>query len=125
MGGSSDAEFDHHAFLWWPAVAGADPMGQVVIPMAKWQWNRPVEDGTVGGPELAAVVAQVGVTGIGEQGRISHQARSEARQAFPDPGLAMVQRSLVVGGRLVTVSNTGVLVSDLGSLADVAWVPFA
>ena len=37
----------------------------------------------------------------------------------------MVQRSLVVGGSLVTVSPEGVLVSDLASLGDVSWVPFA
>ena len=35
-----------------------------------------------------------------------------------------VDRALVVDGRLVTISANGLLVSDLATLGQLAWVPF-
>ena len=53
--------------------------------------------------------------GIAEAGRVSHVRDGEQ---WP------VRRSLVVGGRLVTVSDVGIERNDLASMAEEAWLPF-
>ena len=125
VGGSSSAEFDHHAFLWWPSGT-EDPLGQAVIPFADYRWDQPLDDtGNPVQPEFGAVVAQVSGGTVTEQGKVTHQGRADDGSEFSDYYLDMVQRSMVVGGQLVTVSPAGVLVSDLAALGDVAWVPFS
>ena len=95
--GGSEAEYDHHAFLWWPARSLA------VIPIQSHG-----ED-----PFVGAVGFDVrGGTGIAEVGRVTH------------PGAASVRRSLVVGDRLFTVSDAGIRSSRLDTLADVAFARF-
>ena len=94
--GSSEAEYDHHAFLWWPATNLA------VIPL------------TIGGNDAVALGARIGRGGIAEVGRVKHPV---------DNGFAPVQRSLVVRDRLFTLSPAGLRTSRLDSLADVAWLP--
>lgn len=126
VGGESTAEFDHHAFLWWPSTSG-ESQGQVVVPMMDWQWGT-LEEGTDAvAPQSAAVVAEVGEGVIAERGRLTHVGRTEvgAPDELGDPYTEMVQRSMVVGGQLVTVSPVGVLVTDVASLGDLAWIPFA
>jgi hypothetical protein len=107
IGGWSDAQWDHHAFLWWPAAgeAGASGAeGTVVVPTQQWD-----------GPSfMGAVIAGLDGDTLGERGRIEH----------PDTqGWGPIQRSLIVDGKLVTVSPAGVMVSDLGSLGQVHWIP--
>ena len=95
--GGSEAEYDHHAFLWWPARSLA------VIPI-----QTHGED-----PFVGAVGFDVrGGTGIAEVGRVTH------------PGPASVRRSLVVGDRLFTVSDAGIRSSRIDTLADVAFARF-
>ena len=53
--------------------------------------------------------------GIAEAGRASHQLEG---QEWP------VRRSLVVGGRLVTISDVGIERNSLTSLAEEAWLAF-
>ena len=84
----SEAEFDPHALLWWPAT------GLLVVPMT---------DG--------ALALRVGADGLTPAGRITQ----------PDP----IRRSLVIGGDLWTLSDTGLQASELSTLDRVAWVPFA
>ncbi len=99
-GGSSEAEWDHHAFLWWA------PSRLAVLPLESWGRERFA--GAVGlKVERAA--------GIAEAGRVSH-----VRDGDQWP----VRRSLVVGGRLVTISDVGIERNDLASLAEEAWLPF-
>jgi uncharacterized secreted protein with C-terminal beta-propeller domain len=99
--GSSAAEFDHHAFLFW------NPRDLAVIPLSQYGFRGP--------SFLGAAGFRVGRTGIGEVGRVSH--------AWNDL-LAPVERSVVVGDRLFTVSGLGVKASDMGSFADLARVDF-
>ena len=83
-----EAEYDHHAFLYW------EPTGQVVIPTDQVQ----------GG----AVVAKVSANGtVTEQGRVLL-----ADNANGD----VVRRSMVVGERLVLLGNTTLGIFRLDSL---------
>ncbi|HEX8052796.1 MAG TPA: beta-propeller domain-containing protein [Thermoleophilaceae bacterium] len=104
-GAGSEAEYDHHAFLWWPGRSLA------VIPIRSYP-----RDG--GEPFVGAVGFGVApATGIDEVGRIAHPQGSGGY--VPD-----IRRALVVGDRLFTVSDAGIKASRLDTLGDVAFAPF-
>ena len=112
--GSSIAEYDHHAFLWWPATNLA------VLPVSIY--TPPPDDGQ-GRPQSCCAENFMGAIGFG----ISRDAITEAGRVTHDGGSgyqAIVTRSLVVRGRLYTLSDAGLKVSRLDSLADLGWVPF-
>ena len=93
--GWSEAESDHHAFLYWPRT------GLVVIPF-----------------EQRAVGYRVGRTrGIDPAGRIEHEAGKLGYSAG-------VRRSLVVRDSVLTVSDAGVKSSSLATLAERGWAAF-
>ncbi len=103
LGGWTEVEVDHLAFLWWPSAAEPSS-GTAVVPVQVFD----------GGQFQGAVVVGVGADGLAERGRLTHPGAAE---------WGGIRRSLVVSGRLVTVSAGGVLVSELSSLAEVHWVP--
>jgi hypothetical protein len=109
--GSSSVEFDHHAFLWW------EPRGLAVLPLQTYD------------PVYSSVAVGLSVDrdrGLGETGRITHPLGG------PDAGTGkvavdtttMIQRSLVIGDALYTVSSAGILASNLGDLTVRQWVGF-
>ncbi len=101
--GSSEAEYDHHAFLWWPQTRLA------VLPVEAVRYDELTgEPISLGG----AAGLQVGRTALSELGRLMH----------PD---GQIRRSLVVGDTLYTVSDVGLLASDLTTLTARTWIPFA
>jgi len=109
-GSRSGAEFDPHAFLYW----AADRL--VVVPIATY---GPVT-GTAPDmqiPQAGALVLRVTDSGITRAGFISQPESSVYGSA--------IERSLVIGQTLWTVSPTGVLASDLSTLQEQAWLPFA
>jgi uncharacterized secreted protein with C-terminal beta-propeller domain len=93
--GWSAAESDHHAFLYWPAT------GLVVVPF--------------GQQAVAMHVSRA--AGIDELGRIAH---TEARQSQ----LPQIDRSVVVGKALLTLSSAGVASNGLTSLDPLGWQAF-
>jgi Beta propeller domain len=100
--GSSEVEYDPHAFLYWPADALA------VVPV------QIVPAAPAGGSQFTGAIAfHVGRNGITELARITHPVAEAA-----------IRRSLVVGNRLFTLSDSGVEASSLTSFADLAWIPF-
>jgi uncharacterized secreted protein with C-terminal beta-propeller domain len=105
-GGFSEFEYDHHAFLWWPATR-----------LALFPVNHGAET-----PE-ASFYGVVGLRvlpgGISEVGRIQHPAHPD------DGGPSGISRVLVIRDRIYTVSNRGVRQSDLGTLDQESWVPFS
>jgi uncharacterized secreted protein with C-terminal beta-propeller domain len=103
--GSSDAEFDHHAFLWWGRTALA------VLPLQLPPSSDAAKDAFIG-----AVGLHVTPGGIDEVGRVVHGK---------DPNIAPIGRSVVVGDRLYTLSFLGLAASRLDTLAPVGFVPFA
>lgn len=98
---SSQAEYDHHAFLYWPAT------GLTVVPLA-----------TYASPQfVGAIAASVDRSaGIIEKGRVSQPTTS--------PWEGNIQRSLVIGERLYLVSEVGVLAVDQSSLATTEWIAY-
>jgi uncharacterized secreted protein with C-terminal beta-propeller domain len=101
-GGSSEAEWDHHAFLWWA------PTKLAVLPLEDWAAGPGGFAGAIGlSVERAA--------GIGVAGRASHGDGD-----WKPP----VRRSLVVGGRLVTISDIGIEQNGLSDLAEEDWLAF-
>ncbi len=118
-GASSDAEWDHHAFLWWPATSLAVVPFQRFLPVT----GVPAVEGdvAVGAPvqagfEAGALGLRVARTAISEVGRVAHPI---------DPLFGTgVRRSLVVGDTLLTLSDGGLKASGLADLAERAWIPF-
>ena len=102
---STDAEFDHKAFLFWA------PSKLAVLPV------QISGNGSTGRPRFhrRARAPRRSATGIDQAGRIVHDRDGPA---------VPVMRSLVVGTRLFTLSDGGVLASALSTLAPGTWVPF-
>ncbi|MEU8173055.1 beta-propeller domain-containing protein [Microbispora hainanensis] len=105
----SEAEWDPHAFLYWPAT------GLAVLPLQNWS------GGGIAGS--AALALRVGDREITTLGVVSHP-RSGAAGGFA-PADQAIRRSLVIGDGLWTVSDAGLKVSDAATLADRAWIPFS
>jgi uncharacterized secreted protein with C-terminal beta-propeller domain len=101
-GGSSEAEYDAHAFLYWP------DRNLVVVPVMDSKMGRT----TRGDYRQAnyALVLRLEQGRIAEAGRISHTD-------------SMIRRSLVIGDELWTVSDTGLMVNGLDNLGQRAWIP--
>jgi hypothetical protein len=96
-GAHSEAEYDPHAFLYWP------PTGTLVLPVQSYP-----------GPG-GALVLRVHDGGLSEVGTVPPA----------DPGQWFgPARSLVVGGTLWTLTPAGLQANDLGTLIRQAWLPF-
>ncbi|MEA3077939.1 MAG: hypothetical protein QOF60_2847 [Actinomycetota bacterium] len=100
---TSEAEYDHHAFLYWPKS------GLAVVPIQSYGGGG---DGR-SVPFMGAVGFSVGDNEVKELGRVSH------------PDGQPVQRSLVVGDRLLTLSGGGLRTSVLSTLAEKNWLAFS
>jgi uncharacterized secreted protein with C-terminal beta-propeller domain len=100
----SETPIDPHAFLYWAAT------GTAVVPIDSWE---PSQSG-------AAVVLHVGTNDLRTIGTIRNPAVSTIDSY--DSG---IERTLVIGDSIWTMSGSGLQVSDLQSLARRAWVPFS
>jgi hypothetical protein len=98
FGGRSDAEFDHHAFLYWPRSRLA------VVPVSAWTENSSF---------TGAMAFKVGRrSGVDRAARIRHPR---------DP---YVVRSVVVGSALFTISGLGIEERSLARLTHRGWYAF-
>ncbi|RZU51072.1 putative secreted protein with C-terminal beta-propeller domain [Krasilnikovia cinnamomea] len=104
--GQSDAEWDPHALLWWPAsrllvvpVTTYDPRGRSI-------------------PAASALALRVTDGGLTEVGKI-------AQPQVVDGMAPTVRRTLVVGDVLWTVSDFGLQASNLSTMDRLAWLPNA
>jgi uncharacterized secreted protein with C-terminal beta-propeller domain len=95
-GAVSEAEWDPHALLWWPATQ------LLVVPMM---------GGGDGGAQPAALALRVTNDGLTSGGTL--------RQTGGDP----VRRSLVVGDVVWTMSDSGLQASGLSTLDPLDWLP--
>jgi hypothetical protein len=144
--GHSEAEFDPHAFLYWPATRLL--VIPVQLPSAVTSQPAPPGVPTPGGaasggaasggaasggvasggqpldspayfPASEAVVLHVGSNGFTEVGTITHPVTAS------DPAGAQISRSLIIGSALWTLSDAGLKANDSTSLTPLAWVPFS
>lgn len=131
-GAASAAQNDPHALLWWP------DRRLVAAPV-----NAP---GANGAPFAGLVVWQVGADGsLREVARLSQPAAPGAAGcacppgstcacpmiAAPAPAMVMapyapgVERAVVVGSVLYTVSDSGIMATDMDTWAEAAWLRYA
>jgi hypothetical protein len=117
----SSAEFDPHAFLYWPAAH------LMVVPLQATGMaaGAPVPpDGVAqspGAPQSGALVLRIGDSGITRTGFITQPDTNTTRY----PGSSPIERSLIIGQTLWTISATGAMASDLTTLRQQGWVHFA
>ena len=119
-GSSSDVQYDHHAFLYWPPTALAVLPVQIYAPTPISTTGVIPPSAPVIAPSPAGFVGAIGYhvdrSGITEVGRVSHDQTGGY--------LPAIRRSIVVGNRLYTISDAGVLASALDTLARQAFVGF-
>jgi hypothetical protein len=125
----SDVEHDHRAFLHWPAT------GLTVVPVTRW-WHGDEDEVPAGPPNGALAVtadrdgfAPVGpgdadelaltqARGVEAAGETDGDAGAgDAAKRWHEQHDAAIQRTLVVGERLLTFSTRGVVTHDLGDLS--------
>jgi hypothetical protein len=105
----SEAEYDHHAFLYWEAT------GLTVLPLTAYAYDEQTgEDQTF----LGALALGFAPGGVVELGRLTHL---DEDADFIDYAQG-IRRSLVIGDVLVTVSDTSVETHDLATVADLGHV---
>jgi uncharacterized secreted protein with C-terminal beta-propeller domain len=103
--GYSQVQYDHHAFLFWPATDLA------VVPIQVFDERGSGFEGAVG--------LDVTSAGLSEVGRATHFDDDDGDVAYP-----MITRSFVAGGSLYTVSEAGIEQLDLDDLAEGAFTAF-
>ena len=117
----SNAEFDPHAFLYWPAAH------LMVVPLQATGMaaGTPVPpDGAAQSPDApqsGALVLRIGDSGITETGFVTQPGTANTTGY---PGYSPIERSLIIGQTLWTISTAGARASDLTTLRQQGWVPF-
>jgi hypothetical protein len=118
----SNAEFDPHAFLYWPAAH------LMVVPLQRTGMlaGAPLSpDGVAQSPDAprsGALVLRIDDSGITETGFIT---QPDTANPTGYPGYSPIERSLIIGQTLWTISAAGAMASDLTTLGQQGWVPFA
>ena len=118
-GANSEAEFDPHAFLYWPED------GLLVVPL-QVNYGGPGSGGSDPAtipqkvtPSIGALVLRVTGASIYEVGFIRHP-ESPTNPGYSSP----IRRSLIIDQTLWTVSDGGLMATDSRSLVNLAWIPF-
>jgi hypothetical protein len=127
-GSSSQVQYDHHAFLFWPPTALAvlpvsiypttpvpGPPTPQPLPAAGSSSGQASTVGPTGG-FVGAIGFRVDRSGVTEVGQIAHDPVNGANP--------QIDRSLVIGQQLFTVSNKGMMASSLATLARQSFVTF-
>jgi hypothetical protein len=115
--GQSEAGWDPHAFLYWPAD------GSIVLPTS-YGWMCPQDQGCppdYDGSNAALVINYADGT-LTLRGAVTQpKSPTSGQWCWWGPG---IRRSLVLGDRLVTLSERGLMVNGLTDLAARQWIPF-
>ena len=118
----SNAEFDPHAFLYWPGAH------LIVVPLQRTGMvagaPAPPDEAaqSPGAPQSGALVLRLDDSGITETGFIT---QPDTATAAGYPGYPPIERSLIIGHTLWTISTAGAMATDLTTLRQQGWVPFA
>lgn len=103
---SSEVEYDHRAFLYWPAT------GLTIVPIQRYSWDETKGDDFFAG----AVGIKATRDGIEKIDTITHMTGGA------DEWNAQIRRSVVVGDSLYTLSYKGLMKSDLETLTEQAFL---
>src|SRR5262249_33111361 len=118
----SNAEFDPHAFLYWPAAH----LMVVPLQVTGMAAGAPVSpDGVAQAPSTppsGALVLRIDDSGITRTGFVT---QPDTASTTGYPGYSPIERSLIIGSTLWTISAAGARASDLTTLRQQGWVPFA
>ena len=101
--GQSEAEYDPHAILWWPAA------GLLVVPVTRFDTDKTMATSTA----LALRVTDGGMRRIGEV------IQPLLREGYNPT----IRRSLVVGDVLWTLSESGLQASELSTMEPLTFLP--
>lgn len=105
-GSHSEVEYDHHAFLYWNGLA--------MIPFQQWWWDDDNE-----GVMMGAVGLHVSDDGeLSKVGTVQHPGADKWDYQ------AQIQRSMVIGDFVFTISPGGIMKSALGDLDEEAFLDF-
>ncbi|MEO7804935.1 MAG: beta-propeller domain-containing protein [Actinomycetota bacterium] len=115
--GSSEAQFDHHAFLYWPKT------GLLVVPVNSYNENGPGFSGAMA-LQVDEVKGFSEATEITHVGKVGTSSSGDGELSFPEGIGPQIRRSVVVKQNLVTYSTAGLLTNELTSLRERVWVPF-
>jgi len=113
--GWSEVEYDHRAFLYWPAT------GLTMLPVQAWSWEDGREDWFAGA--IGVIADRDGIEDVGTVTHIELKPGG-AEEEYSNDWQAQIHRSLVIGDLVYTMSERGLKASSLGDLSDVAWVSF-
>lgn len=102
-GAVSEAQYDPHAFLYW------EPAKLLVVPIGP-SWSVADEGGNPGG----ALLLRVDDTGLTKVGVVAHDG--------PDMYSSTINRSLIIGETLWTLSYTGLKATGMDGRSELAWI---
>ncbi|HXW32389.1 MAG TPA: beta-propeller domain-containing protein [Acidimicrobiales bacterium] len=133
-GASSTAENDAHALLYWAAtnlvVMPVDELQEVVplpqpLPLPPAAQPGTAPGNSSGGDFVGALAWHVTGQSLGQASQISQPPSSSP--SLPGTGALgpEIERALVVGDMLYTVSDSGIMASDLATLGAEAWMPYS
>ncbi len=108
-GSSSQVEYDHHAFLYW------EPTGLAMVPVQQWFWDEDKDDVFFG-----AVGFELDGADLSEVRRFAHPGGESQEWDWR----AQITRSIVIGDKLYTISNKGIMSSDLATLDELSFLGF-
>jgi uncharacterized secreted protein with C-terminal beta-propeller domain len=100
----SEAEWDPHAFLYWPKT------GLSVLPLNTYTENK---------QEIGAMVLKIDDSAVTKLGMIEHPVQKQKDNSYQPS----IQRAMVIGDSIWTISTDGVQVNDATSLAQQAYIP--
>ncbi|MDH3259640.1 MAG: beta-propeller domain-containing protein [Acidimicrobiia bacterium] len=113
--GWSEVEYDHRAFLYWPAT------GLTMLPIQAWSWEAGREDWFAGA--IGVIADRDGIEDVGTVTHIGPKPGG-AEEEYGYDWQAQIHRSIVIGDLVYTMSEKGLKASSLTDLSDVAWVSF-
>jgi len=112
-GGSSEVEFDPHAFLYWPKTR------TIVVPVTVYDGRiAPGPDSPKQVPGSGAVVLALRDGTLTERGVVRHPVEGRTGS---DPS---IRRALVIDETLWTISAAGIRADGMATLEQQAWLPF-